>query len=133
MRSLEREIAMQNGTPTPSMCKNQGSGFIGTIRAHAEPEEAWAIAMRSISDATGCSDQAVRSFLDSRYGRHFADEVAAVLSSGQELAAAIDHAIERWMDRRIDARIEEEVGIPQGLPYLTGLVCMHEALLELST
>jgi hypothetical protein len=37
------------------------------------------------------------------------------------------------MERRTDARIEEEVGIPQGLPYLSEFVCMHEALLELST
>jgi hypothetical protein len=133
MRSLEREIAMQNGTPAPNMSRNQGSGFVGTILAHAEPEEAWALAMRSISNATGRSDEAVRGFLDSRYGRQFADEVAAVILSGQDLSTAIGRAVERWMDRRIDARIEEEVGIPQGLPYLTGLVCMHEALLELST
>ena len=43
---------------------------------------------------------------------------------------AIDEAIERWMDRRIDAAIERELGIPQGLAYLTGFVCMQEALLE---
>jgi hypothetical protein len=36
------------------------------------------------------------------------------------------------MIRRSDAEIEEEVGIPQGLPYLIGVVCMHEALLETS-
>jgi hypothetical protein len=35
-----------------------------------------------------------------------------------------------WIDRRIDAAIERELGIPEGLPYLTGFVCMHEALLE---
>jgi hypothetical protein len=42
----------------------------------------------------------------------------------------IDVAIERWMDRRIDAAIESELGISEGLPYLAGFVCMHEALLE---
>jgi hypothetical protein len=36
------------------------------------------------------------------------------------------------MERLIDKRTEDEFGIPQGLPNLTGLVCMHEALLELS-
>ena len=46
------------------------------------------------------------------------------------LGRAIDEAIERWMDRRIDAAIERELGISEGLPYLTGRVCMHEALLE---
>ena len=34
------------------------------------------------------------------------------------------------MDRRIDAAIESELGIPEGLPYLTGFVFMHEALIE---
>ena len=53
------------------------------------------------------------------------------LCSGRDLpGGAIDEAIERWMDRRIDAEIESELGIPEGLPYLTGLVCMQEALLE---
>ena len=72
----------------------------------------------------------VRDFLDSRYGRHFADEVAMGVCSGRDLPRAIDQAIERWMDRRIDAAIEAELGIPQGLPCLTGFVCMQEALLE---
>ena len=52
------------------------------------------------------------------------------LCGGRDLPRAIDEAIERWMDRRIDAAIESELGIPEGLPYLTGFVCMHEALLE---
>ena len=59
--------------------------------------------------------------------------VLSNLRSDQELAGAIDRAVERWMDRRMDGHIEEEVGIPQGLPYLTGFVCMNEAPLELCT
>ena len=46
------------------------------------------------------------------------------------IASTNDEAIERSMDRRIDAAIESGLGIPEGLPYLTGVVCMHEALLE---
>jgi len=34
------------------------------------------------------------------------------------------------MDRRIEAAIVSELGIPAGLPYLTGFVCMQAALLE---
>ena len=124
---------MGNGMPAVIVSRNEGSGFFGAVRAHAGPEEASALALRSIANATGCSDEAVRVFLDSRYGRHFADYVLSDLLSDQELAGGIDRAVERWMDRRIDGQIEEEVGIPQGLPYLTGFVCMHEALLELCT
>jgi hypothetical protein len=52
------------------------------------------------------------------------------LCGGRDLPRAIYEAIERWMDRRIDAALESELVIPKGLPYLTGFVCMHEALLE---
>jgi hypothetical protein len=52
------------------------------------------------------------------------------LCGGRDLPHAIDEAIGRWMDRMIDAAIESELGIPEGLPYLTGFVCMHEAVLE---
>jgi hypothetical protein len=83
-----------------------------------------------ITKSTGRCDQAVRDFLDSRYGRHFADEVAMGFCGGPDLPRAIDEAIGRWMDRRIDAAIESELGIPKGLPYLTGFVCMQEVLLE---
>jgi hypothetical protein len=83
--------------------------------------------MKAIAATTGCPDEAVRDFLDSRYGRHFADEVANGLGAGRDLATAIDEAIERWLQQRIDARIERELGIPRRLPYLTGLVLMHQA------
>jgi hypothetical protein len=109
---------------------NEAWGFFGTIRHNAEPNRAWALAMEAIRKRTGSPEEAIRDFLDSRYGRHFADEVANGLVSGRELPTAIDSAIERWMEWRIDARIEHELGIPQGLPYLTGFVCMHEALLD---
>jgi hypothetical protein len=88
--------------------------------------------MDGISKVTGNSAAAVRDFLDSRYGRHFGDEVASALAGGQDLRTAIDTAVTRWMGRAIDEPLEHELGIPQGLPYLTGLVCMHEALLQSS-
>jgi hypothetical protein len=121
---------MQNGTPTTLPSQNEAWGFFGTIRHHAEPNQAWALAMEAIAKTTGCPDEAVRDFLDSRYGRHFADEVANHLVSGRDLPSAIDSAIERWMKWKIDRGIESELGIPHGLPYLAGFVCMYEALLE---
>jgi hypothetical protein len=120
---------MQNGATTAIASTNEGRGFCGAIGQHAEPNQAWALALARIATSTGCCDEAVRDFLDSRYGRHFADDVANGLCA-EDLPSAIDEAIERWMDRRIDAAIESELGIPEGLPYLTGFVCMHEALLE---
>jgi hypothetical protein len=121
---------MQNGATTAIASTNEARGFFGTLGQHAEPNQAWALAVAGITKSTGRCDKAVRDFLDSRYGRHFADEVATGLCGGRDLPRAIDEAIERWMDLRIDAATERELGIPEGLPYLTGFVCMHDSLPE---
>jgi hypothetical protein len=126
----EMETAMQSETSAVVASKNQDRGFFGRIRHHAEPHPAWALAMEAIGNSTACSDEAAQHFLDSRYGRHLADEVVNALIGRLELPAAIDSAVAHWMRRRIDSRIQDELGIPEGLPYLTGFVCMHEALLE---
>ena len=107
---------MQNGVTTAIASKNEARGFYGTIEQYAEPDQACALAVAGITKSTGRCDQAVRDFLDSRYGRHFADEVAMGLCSWRDLPRAIDEAIERWMDRRIEAAIESELGIPGGSP-----------------
>ena len=107
---------------------NEAWGFYGTIRHHADPAQAWPLAIRAIGEATGCTDEAVRDFLDSRHGRHFADDVANGVYDGLDLAAAIDAAVGRWVGWTIDGYIEVELGIPRGLPYLTGLVTHYEIL-----
>ena len=43
---------------------NEAWGFSGTIRHHADPAEAWPIAMQAVGEATRCSDVGVRDFLD---------------------------------------------------------------------
>lgn len=109
---------------------NESWGFFGTIRHHANPTEAWPIAMRAIGEATGCSEFGVRDFLDSRHGRHFADDVATGLFKGLTVEQAVDAAVDRWMDWTIGRRIEGEMGIPRGLPYLIGCVTYFEILAE---
>ena len=113
---------MQNGSSTLLPKANGSHGFCGTIRQHA--------AIDAVATATSASDEAVRAFLASRSGRHFAEEVAKAIGSGRGLAAAIDGVVERWMELRITPLIEAEIGIPEGLPYLTGFVLMQEALLD---
>jgi hypothetical protein len=113
--------------------RNPDWGFFGTMAsggaAASDPARAWAIAARGITEATGAAPEGVRDFLDSRHGRHFADEVANGLWRGKDLAAAIDTAIARWMGSRIDRHTAREQGIPIGLPYLTGWVT-HFAILD---
>jgi hypothetical protein len=120
------ETAMNKVLPTA----NETWGFWGTIRNDADPAEAWSMAFRAIADATGCCGIGVRDFLDSRYGRHFADDVANRLFEGLPLPRAIGAEVNRWMNWTIDRRTSREIGIPSGLPYLTGFVTHFEILAE---
>ncbi len=72
----------------------------------------------------------MRDFLDSRHGRHFADDVANNIFDGHPLRGAIDVAIERWMNWTIGRRTSRETGIPRGLPYLLGFVTDCEIIAE---
>jgi len=64
--------------------QNEAWGFWGTMNEHATV--AWPLAMNAVSDATGQPLDSVRTFLNSRHGRHFADEVQNGLFRGQPLA-----------------------------------------------
>jgi len=111
--------------------ENPGWGFKGTITHQADAEAAWPLAMSAIADATGCSPDEVRAFLDSRHGRHFADDVANALTGGLPLADAIAAAARTWMGWTIGGATAREYGIPRGLPYLTGFVM--QAAIEADT
>ena len=100
--------------------QNESYGFWHTMQEDAP--EAWAIALPAIATITGCEPDAVRAFLDSRHGRHFADEVRNHLFNGKALADAIDAAIQQWMTWTIGRLTSKQHGIPRGLPYLTGFV-----------
>ncbi|MGH6811348.1 MAG: hypothetical protein ACREQH_15520 [Candidatus Binatus sp.] len=115
---------------TTPQTANPAWGFFGTIRYHAEPADAWNQALSAIAVATGCPAAAVRDFLDSRHGRHFADEVADELGRGLLLDAAIKAAAARWLDWWISRKTERDTGIPCGLPYLTGFVTHFEIQAE---
>ena len=90
----------------------------------AKVAEAWRLASTAIAAATGVGSEGVRDFLDSRHGRHFADDVANELLRGDTLKKAIDAATARWMGWRIDRRTSRETGIPAGLPSLTGFATL---------
>ena len=100
--------------------QNEDWGFFGTLNENAQV--AWPIAMTAISDATGQPFESVRLFLDSRYGRHFADDVLNEMLRGQTIQQAIDAATTRWMGWTIGLPTSKQYGIPRGLPYLTGFV-----------
>ncbi|MEA1052339.1 hypothetical protein U5801_21390 [Lamprobacter modestohalophilus] len=110
---------MTNASSLPATT-NRDWGFFGTLGEQAEA--AWPIATRAIAKATGMPIHEIQPFLDSRQGRHFADDVCNALFEGCALEAAIEAAIHRWMGWTINRTTERTLGIPRGLPYLTGFV-----------
>ena len=109
--------------------QNEEWGFWGTMNEHAAA--AWPIALQAIFETTGTSQDAVRAFLDSRHGRHFADDVLNQIHTGHALADAIRAATAQWMTWKINRHTAKDYGIPRGLPYLTGFVIYCE-ITELS-
>lgn len=118
---------MSQTTDTTPATRSEGWGFFGTMDQYAE--RAWPLAVGAIADATGESPDHVRVFLDSRHGRHFADDVLNGLADGRSLADAIDSATRTWMGWTIGRQTSKDYGIPRGLPYLTGFV-IHCAILD---
>lgn len=107
--------------------RNEAWGFWGTMNEHAAP--AWPMAMTAIADATGEDLDNIRAFLDSRFGRHYADEVHNGLYVGKPLKDAIDDATQKWMGWTIGSRTSFDYGIPRGMAYLTGFV-IHCAITD---
>ena len=95
-----------------------------------DADAAWLIAFPAVAKATGVTAEGVRDFLDSRHGRHFADDVHNGIHAGLDLKAAIDAAITRWMGWTISRTTSREIGIPKGLPYLTGFVGLYEIMAD---
>ena len=107
--------------------RNEAWGFWGTMDEHARA--AWPMAMAAIADATGEDLDNIRAFLDSRFGRHYADEVQNGLYVGKPLKDAIDAATQTWMGWTIGRQTSKDYGIPRGMAYLTGFV-IHCAIIE---
>ena len=118
-------------TPAILPSRNPDHGFFGTLTTCPERDrrsvEVWALASTLIAKAiratTGEEMIGIRDFLDSRMGRHFADDVVGnMVGCRIDSETAIRSAIRRWQDWRISRQTERDEGIPEGLPYLTGWV-----------
>ena len=126
---ITKEPDMNTSTTTniPST-ENESWGYWGTMQEQAPA--AWAIALPAIATVTGTELDAARAFLDSRHGRHFADDVKNHLFKGMALADAITATITQWMGWRTNRLTNKTYGIPSGLPYLTGFVVHCEIMEE---
>lgn len=115
---------MTEATVAQLATNNKEWGFFGTMGKKAEA--AWPMAMAAVQAATGQKAEAVRAFLDSSHGRHFADDVGNGLHAGQDLQSAVTAATTRWMNWSITRKTSRDFGIPSGIPYLTGFVIHAE-------
>ena len=111
--------------------RNEDYGFFRTLTVCTQRErrstEVWTLASRLIAEAIHAASEdemiGIRDFLDSRIGRHFADDVVGNMAGCNiGLEAAIAAVIRRWQGWHIDRATERFEGIPAGLPYLTGWV-----------
>ena len=109
---------------------NETWGFYGTV-CNADQgfdvDAAWTTAFALIKLATNGSDEGVRDFLDSRLGRHLADEAVGRYHRGEmdlnrnpSLMPALVATVSKWNGWTIGNRDAKQHGIPKGLPYLTG-------------
>ena len=120
-------------TTTILPTRNTDWGFWGTIARietipAADPTKAWEIASRRIAETTNASPEGVREFLDSRHGRHFADDVAN--GSARASPRRRDRRRHRPLDGLADrSQDQPRRGHPGGLPYLTGWVA-HFGILD---
>ena len=111
--------------------RNEDYGFFRalTVCSHRDRRsvDVWTLASRLIAVAIGADSEdemiGIRDFLDSRMGRHFADDVVGnMMGCNIDAETAVASAIRRWQDRRISRKTERCDGIHAGLPYLTGWV-----------
>ena len=115
-----KEPKMNTTTTQLPTTENPDWGFWGTMDNHAD--KAWPLAIKIIGQTTGLEPEAVRAFLDSRYGRHFADEVHNALFAKKPLQQAIETTAAKWMRYKMRPSMLREMDIPRGLPYLTSLI-----------
>ncbi len=111
--------------------RNEDHGFFDTLTncplRDRRSVEVWVLASTLIAEAMRANSEdemiGIRDFLDSRMGRHFADDVVGNMTGcGIDCEAAINSTIRTWQGWRISRKTEAEEGIPEGLPYLTGWV-----------
>jgi hypothetical protein len=121
-QTLERRPTMTTTIPST---RNEAWGFFGTIQtAGADPMQAWNAASAMIAAETDAAPEGVRDFLDSRHGRHFADDVMSELAKAGpgKLEEAIEAAIARWQGWRHRPADQPRGGHPprSSLPHRLG-------------
>lgn len=101
--------------------ENSGYGFYNEMDQADCADAAWGASMTAIAEETGAEPDYVRAFLDSVWGRHFADTVRDFLGQ-YDLTQAVAAAITHWNSWKLSVRTRRELDIPMTMPYLSGMV-----------
>lgn len=104
----------------PHAPRNPLGGFWAAMKQDAAM--AWPRALSAIAEAAATDFDTARRFLDSRWGRHFADDVLCQMRRGVSMPRAISGAIECWMTWEINPYTAQVYELPRGLPYLLGFL-----------
>lgn len=121
---------------TMTKSRNEAWGFFGTMGhvAGLDQAAAFAAAVELIVEASSLDANEARAFLDSRMGRHFADEVLNAMGPDYtNLRAAIAATVNTWMNRTV-RRIKNHPGLDRaalGLPHLVAYAIAAEIAEEL--
>lgn len=118
------------GKPVLPKTENESWGFYGTLHNYKPDtaKEAWDIALLAIYNTTGLSLMDCQIFLDSRHGRHFADNAIDNIAKSKDIMEAIQMAVDKWMAFKITRSTARHYGIPKGLPFLTGITLYETSL-----
>ena len=84
---------------------NAKHGFNGTIRR--EKRRAWDAAIAEFHKATGANPFAIRAWLDSRFGRHFADKVNDMAATFRTFE---DHTLEDAVEVCVEQHFKYSFG-----------------------
>lgn len=105
-------------THIPLASRNQSDlGFLGTMRrAGQDPAAAWELASRLIVEATACTPEAVRDFLDGHQGRQFGFRILIELAHLRPLQAAIEEVVLLLSSKRVESHFGSTDGITIGPP-----------------
>lgn len=103
--------------------RNEYYGFYGTIHlALASADESWSMAIEKIAELTGHEHEDIGAWLDTKGGRHIADNVIDRLNN-TDLNSAIDEAVNKWNGFRLTGEHRRN-GAPACATYLQAEIAM---------
>lgn len=110
---------------------NEHYGFYGTINLYNNTmaEAAWNTAISQLEAATGHYREDIGAWLDTRIGRHFADQVTSQIKMGADMETAIAATIEKW-NKFKQNRHHRSNGTPASATYLQADIAMVSMDLE---